>query len=124
MQTRRYETRTATPSILSCKYNVEDQDSLAEDAEHVRKLLANTPADSSWRRRGYLALSRAQPDRLQLRNDTSELHIDMVPSNAKPRMAEMNTRTIGGSAGGTAVREKASDDWAEIMGWVLELAED
>lgn len=31
----------------------------------VGKLLANAPADKAWRRRGYLVLCRAHPDRLQ-----------------------------------------------------------
>ena len=38
---------------------------LAEEAERVRLLLANAPADRAWRRRGYLVLCRAHPSRLQ-----------------------------------------------------------
>lgn len=48
--------------------------SLAEDAERVRVLLANTPADRTWRRRGYLVLFRAHPDRVQQDQVVSSTH--------------------------------------------------
>lgn len=38
----------------------------SEDAERVRRLLANAPADRTWRRRGLLALCRAFPDKARL----------------------------------------------------------
>ncbi len=36
-----------------------EHNSVAEDVERVRRLLANAPADRAWRRRGFLAMCRA-----------------------------------------------------------------
>ena len=51
--------------------DVEEADRLAEDVERVRELLANAPADRAWRRRGYLVLCRAHPDRVQQHSQAS-----------------------------------------------------
>lgn len=48
--------------------NVEEEEEegrLAEDILRVHDLLASAPADKTWRRRGYLALCRAHPNRAQ-----------------------------------------------------------
>ena len=45
--------------------SIEEDNRLAEDIDRVRELLANAPADRAWRRRGYLVLCRAHPDRVQ-----------------------------------------------------------
>ena len=42
-----------------------DEDPLVEEIERVRRLLANAPADRAWRRRGYLVMCRALPDRMR-----------------------------------------------------------
>lgn len=39
------------------------------DVARVKRLLANAPADRSWRRRGYLTMCRAFRNRLQLRQE-------------------------------------------------------
>lgn len=95
----------------------------------MSKLLANAPADRAWRRRGYLALCRAHPERLQPKNESREPHAGMAlrtaePETAKPRTADINTGRSGVGSGGAAVREEVSDDWAEVMAWVVELVED
>ena len=43
-----------------------NKDSLPEDTERVRDLLLNAPADRTWRRRGFLVLCRAHPERSQV----------------------------------------------------------
>lgn len=53
-----------TPADVVCLSN-EGADQPAEDAERVRELLANAPADRAWRRRGYFLLCRSHPERLQ-----------------------------------------------------------
>ena len=44
---------------------VDEGGRLAEDVQRVRELLANAPIDRSCRRRGYLVLCRAHPNRVQ-----------------------------------------------------------
>lgn len=112
-----------TPADVTGDYFGENT-GLVEDFERASKLLENAPADRAWRRRGYLALCRAHPDRPQLRNESSEPHAGTATRTAKPRTAEVNNGRIGVGSSGAAVREGASDDWAEVMAWVLRLAED
>ena len=58
--------------------DVEEEDSLAGDADRVEGLLRNAPWDRAWRRRGYLVLCRAHPDRVQrLRQMTGRAHAAM-----------------------------------------------
>ena len=45
-----------------------------EDVGRVRELLVNAPADRAWRRRGYLVLCRARPDRLRQIHESSGVH--------------------------------------------------
>lgn len=81
----------------------------------VRKLLANAKTDRTWRRRGFLVVCRAHPDRVQLRQFTSQP--DQVPAEAgsdnllreKPISSGASTEsTAGYSTGvdGTAVVAK------------------
>ena len=51
--------------------DVSEETSLIEDVERVRKLLVNAPADRVWRRRGYLVLCHAHPDRMELTQESS-----------------------------------------------------
>ncbi|CAB1097651.1 unnamed protein product [Ectocarpus sp. CCAP 1310/34] len=46
------------------------------DAERVYKLLRNAPADRAWRRRGFLLLCRAYPERVPPRLDSSSTLVD------------------------------------------------
>lgn len=94
---------------------------LAEDVERVRELLANAPADRSWRRRGLLVLCRAYPDGVRQTLDISSLHagtIRTTRSGGKLERAEAGpyTATAGGSA---AVDERSSSDWAGVVAMVL-----
>ena len=50
---------------------VKEEDIVFEDIERTRELLANAPADRAWRRRGYLVLCRAHPDRMQQLQESS-----------------------------------------------------
>eukprot|EP00752_Nemacystus_decipiens_P005214 g4733.t1 len=53
--------------------DIEGEDSVAEEVERVRQLLANAPADRAWRRRGFLVLCRAHypSGRVQLGHGSS-----------------------------------------------------
>ncbi len=51
---------------------------VAEDEERVHKLLADAPADRAWRRRGYLVMCRAHPDRVQHLQENSSTHASVA----------------------------------------------
>lgn len=88
---------------------------LVGDIERLRKLLANAPADRAWRRRGYLAMCRAFPDRLQLRKEIFGLNL------------QRRTAARGCSetpVGDSTVDEKTVGDWAGLVARVLGLRED
>lgn len=61
---------------------IEEQDSLAEDVERVRKLLSNAPADRAWRPRGSLVLCRAYypGGRVHQGHRSSEIHPLPMPA--------------------------------------------
>ncbi|CAB1098451.1 unnamed protein product [Ectocarpus sp. CCAP 1310/34] len=74
----------------------EESDSLAEDVDRVRKLLARAPADRAWRRRGFLILSRAHypGGRVQFGHRTSQAPAAGVAkrtrSSEEPSRAEID----------------------------------
>ncbi len=104
---------------------VEEEDRLAENVELVYKLLANAPADKAWRRRGYLALCRAHPDRLHRAQESGTAHSGAgrtTLSCAKLARAETSRsyeRVAGGTRGG-----RSSGEWAVVMARVLRLEEE
>ena len=112
---------------------VEEEHRVAEDVERVRKLLANAPTDRAWRRRGYLVLCRAHPDRVQLRQEIST-HVGVAP---RTRSGKKMTRIAaaaaaaaaaagdGGSAGGGSAADGTNGaGWAGVAGWVVRLEEE
>ena len=97
---------------------VAPQDRLAEDVWRVRKLLASSPADRVWHRRGYLVLCRAFPDRLQVNQVIiSTRTAGMTNSCAKPARA-------AGFAGDGTVGESTGGSWAVVLAKVLGLQEE
>ncbi|CAM9177275.1 unnamed protein product [Ectocarpus sp. 12 AP-2014] len=83
----------------------EELDSLAEDVDRVRKLLARAPADRAWRRRGFLILCRAYypGGRVQFRHRTSQ-----APA------AGVAKRTRSSEEPSTAER-----DWAGVVSMLM-----
>ncbi|CAM9885835.1 unnamed protein product [Ectocarpus sp. 8 AP-2014] len=51
--------------------NGHDDQERETDNQGIRRMLARAPADRSWRRRGWLVLSRSCPTRVQIANDSS-----------------------------------------------------
>eukprot|EP00903_Cladosiphon_okamuranus_P016928 g15604.t1 len=91
-----------TPAEIAEDYFGLEYDELAEDFERVHKLLANAPADRAWRRRGYLTMCRAHPDRLW-RREINYPDAGMTPrsrSRGKPATAGASSG-VGGGGGGT-----------------------
>lgn len=75
-----------------------DDADVQEEIGRVHQLLTNAPADRNWRRRGYLVLCRAHPDRVQQRQDIISTHTGAV--------------------------QRAGGDWAGMAAWALELEEE
>ena len=87
----------------------------------MRELLANAPADRAWRRRGYLILCRAHPDRVQQSQVISDTrHADAA---RRPRRRAKQARERGG-AGDGGVDESAGGDWAVVVARALQLQEE
>ncbi|CAB1117378.1 unnamed protein product [Ectocarpus sp. CCAP 1310/34] len=101
--------------------DVEEEDRLTEDVERVRELLANAPADRAWRRRGYLIMCRAQPDRVPERRMTSGTHYTNVARRTRSRAKMARARGI---AGESTVDESTGGNWAVVVSKVISLQEE
>ena len=93
---------------------------LAEDFERVHELLANAPADRAWRRRGYLVLCRAHPDRVQQGQVIGGTH--HADAGRENRNLEEMTR-VGEVMGGNIVDESTGGGWVVVVSRVLRLQE-
>ena len=92
---------------------------LAGDFESVCKLLAKAPADRAWRRRSYLVLCRAHPDRVQQAPDSSSELVGTAQGTCN-----VTTNGRGGcnvTVGGTSAREGTGADRASTVWKVLGL---
>lgn len=105
--------------------HVDEQHRLVADFEHVKKLLANAPADRAWRRRGYLTLCRAHPDRLQLKR-IARPDADTAPrTRSRAKLVTVGTSASGGGFGeGSSDERRARGNWATVLARVLELQEE
>eukprot|EP00903_Cladosiphon_okamuranus_P017409 g16033.t1 len=101
----------------------EEEESLTEEFERVRQLLANAPADRVWRRRGYLVLCRAHLSRVQKQ-------LGRVHSDAHGASTGRRTRRRAGlvRAEGVTVDSRVGQspdgEWALVMAKVLQLQEE
>lgn len=94
----------------------------------------NAPADRAWRRRGYLALCRAHPDRVKLRPEAAagpragSGAASRLRSGAK--LARLGAPSGGGGGGGAAAtaggtaNRRGCGDWTDVMARVLRLQEE
>eukprot|EP00752_Nemacystus_decipiens_P016787 g15024.t1 len=111
--------RTAVDSIGF--FFVGKEDHLADDIERVRELLANAPADRVWRRRGYLVLCRAHPERLQQVQATSSDHHADTARGSRSCAKVARVGEVGGDSG---VDESIGGDWTVVVSKVLLLQEE
>ena len=100
---------------------VDCEDRVEGDIELVFKLLANAPADRTWRRRGYLVLCRAYPDRVRRTQEIRSAR-DGVPRGI--RSSEPEARRCRGNVGGSPVDEGDGAGWASVVKRVLGLQEE
>jgi len=103
----------------------EEGNRLKEHVVRVRRLLAHAPADRAWRRRGYLVLCGAHPDRVQQAEESCSAHDGakrMTCSGSK--LARVETAGCGEIAGGSGAAEQNVDEWINVMAKVLGLQEE
>eukprot|EP00752_Nemacystus_decipiens_P011995 g10634.t1 len=105
--------------------SVDDEDQLADDVERVRQLLANAPIDRVWRRRGYLVLCRAHPNRMQ-QAFASNSACEGVAGRTRHKAKLRRTQAIGcgGDVGASPVDGRTGGDWAEVVATVVGLQEE
>lgn len=91
-----------TPLCVLRRYNSVE----ADNVKRVRHLLQNAPADRAWRRRGFLVLCRAIPDRMHLNigSNTPTAHAAVagkgVPEahpRSRPRLETPTQSSAGGN---------------------------
>ena len=99
--------------------------SLAEDMERVSNLLAKAPADRAWRRRGYLILCRAHPDRVQLPLYDGHTPIGAGKRHSSRRIEPAKDEEGGQSdaIGGNSVDEKPGAEWTAVTARLLGMEE-
>lgn len=89
-----------------------------EDFDRVRKLLANAPADRTWRRRGFLVLCRAYPDRVHLL-------AGMAPrTRSRARLARANAGGVDPQITTGSNDIEPGGSWPGVVNIVLGLAEE
>lgn len=101
----------------------EEGDRLAHDIERVQKLLANAPADRAWRRRGYLALCRAHPDRLQVREGGEKYDGLATRACSRAKLVAEETSTTGKGSGRSTLDAVHRGSWT-VVARVLRLEEE
>ncbi|CAM9938027.1 unnamed protein product [Ectocarpus sp. 12 AP-2014] len=100
-----------TRSLWACLY--------PGDAERVHKLLCNAPADRAWRRRGFLLLCRAYPERVPPRLKSSSTLVDAArTTHNEAKFPRLGTTCCGDD---TMVDESFGDGWADVVFKVLTL---
>ena len=104
--------------------DVDEEVRMAEDVERVRKLLANAPADRAWRRRGYLVMCRAHPDRVHQAQDSSSGHIGTGRrTRSGSKLAKTDKNCSYASVEESTENEQSGGEWAVVVANVLGLQE-
>ncbi|CAM9117929.1 unnamed protein product [Scytosiphon promiscuus] len=93
-----------------------------EEYKRVQDLLSNAFADRLWRRRGFLVLCRAHPDRLCLGTVVAP---PGMSSRANTASAGISGCRDGATAGGACtLNERAGGDWGGVAARVVKLEEE
>ena len=102
-----------------------DEWDIGEDPERVSEVLANAPSDRAWRRRGYLVMCRAHPDRMQPTQESDRAPAGMARrTRGRSKVARTEASGCTATVGGSTSCEQTSGDWAGLMTVVLGLQED
>lgn len=96
----------------------------AEHVERVRELLADAPADRTWRRRGLFVVSRAKPDRVRLRPDSNPVDADKVPRTCSQREPSRAGMASGGIRSSRRIDDAAGGGLTDWVARVLKVEEE
>ena len=103
--------------------DVPEENRLAADVECVLKLLANAPANRAWRRRGYLVLCRAHPDRMRQAQESGSAGAGM--SRRTRSAAKLRRLASRHHASDTeTVDEGLQPEWESVVAVVLKVYEE
>ena len=101
------------------------RENLAEGVERVRELLVTAPADRAWRRRGYLVLCRAHPDRMKPVHESSSAYVSVAHGTRScTKLARTVACGCNDPVGGGAVHGGSSGGWFGAVERVLGLQEE
>ncbi len=103
---------------------VEEERRLAEDVERVRKLLANASVDRAWRRRGYLVMCRAHPERVQHFQANSSAHAGIARRTRHDTELQRSGASSCSDGVGAILDEAVAGKWACAVTRVLGLQEE
>ncbi|CAM9562565.1 unnamed protein product [Ectocarpus sp. 12 AP-2014] len=97
--------------------NDNNEEEIEADNQRIRQMLARAPAERSWRRRGWLVLSRSCPTRVQIANGSSS---GSLVGSSKGCCAKV-ARVSGEGSG--EHDEEAEDqmmvDWRDLVGRIV-----
>ncbi|CAN0387269.1 unnamed protein product [Ectocarpus fasciculatus] len=91
--------------------NLDDEQREA-DHQRIRRMLARAPADRSWRRRGWLVLSRSCPTRVQIANGSSGSSGGSTNNNGN----SAKVARVGGEHSGRDGEETEDHTMADLRG--------
>ncbi|CAN0211693.1 unnamed protein product [Ectocarpus fasciculatus] len=86
------------------------------DNQRIRHMLARAPADRSWRRRGWLVLSRSCPTRVQIANGRNR------STSCSAKVARVSGEGSGG--GGEETEDEMMVAWRDLVGRLVGLEAD
>ncbi|CAM9452242.1 unnamed protein product [Ectocarpus sp. 12 AP-2014] len=112
--------------------------------EVISKLLARAPQDRAWRRRGFLVLCRAHPDRVRLAVEIPAAAVEATEQSqerprrrARTRQVKVEVEVVGTNGGGggagarsgartriEAAREGTVGGFDGLLAWMMALAEE
>lgn len=102
----------------------DEEQLVTEDYERVCELLENAPTDRAWRRRGFLVLCRAHPDRLCSEREIAGVRTGMN-SRAKVASARTSSCSDGATTAGICTLDERTDgDRVGAAARVVELEEE
>ena len=115
------EGNTAEDIISSCGYNPKCSQ-MNIHLEYIRLLLKSAPADRAWRRRGYLALCRAYPDRVRQVQKSSRSCTSMMQETCSFAGTDINS--CNDAVGDITADKRVDGGWVSVMARVLGLHEE
>ncbi|CAM9782579.1 unnamed protein product [Ectocarpus sp. 12 AP-2014] len=113
--------RADTPADVIGVWGDEDHnnDEMEADNQRIRRVLARAPADRSWRRRGWLVLSRSCPTRVHI---ACRSRSSSSSSSSSSKVARVSGEDSDGNDMKT--EDQLISDWKDLVGRLIGLEVD